>query len=98
MTRFALTRQAASDLRAIAIHTQERWGREQCRRYVQQLDEAFHRLAENPQLGKPCDEIRSGYRKLPLGSHVLFYRVATDGVVEIVRILHKRMDVDGGID
>ncbi|MCG8434648.1 MAG: type II toxin-antitoxin system RelE/ParE family toxin, partial [Gammaproteobacteria bacterium] len=31
-------------------------------------------LAENPDIGKACDEIRDGYRKFPQGSHVIFYR------------------------
>ncbi|MDY6930060.1 MAG: type II toxin-antitoxin system RelE/ParE family toxin [Pseudomonadota bacterium] len=35
------------------------------------------------------------YRKYPEGSHIIFYRLATDGVVEIIRILHKRMLPEG---
>jgi len=42
--------------------------------------------------GKPCDEIRPGYRKFPQGSHLIFYRNGSDGVIEIIRILHGSMD------
>jgi plasmid stabilization system protein ParE len=35
--------------------------------------------------------LRAGYYKIPCGSHVLFYRLAADGI-DVVRILHERMD------
>lgn len=97
MKPFALTQKAKADLREIAIYTEKRWGREQRNLYLQQLDEAFRLLAENPQAGKNCDDIKAGYRKFPQGSHVIFYRDGTDGVVEIVRILHESMDVDAAL-
>jgi toxin ParE1/3/4 len=48
-------------------------------------------LVADPHLGRDCGHIRDGYRKYASGSHVLFYRLADDGV-DIVRILHERMD------
>jgi len=44
-----------------------------------------------------CDEIRPGYRKFPRGSHVIFYRSATDCMIEIVRVLHRSMDIETGM-
>jgi toxin ParE1/3/4 len=39
------------------------------------------------------NEVRSGYRRFAVGAHVLFYRRTTpDERIEIVRILHRRMD------
>jgi toxin ParE1/3/4 len=81
-------------LRAIAIFTEERWGVVQRNLYIKQFDEVFHKLAASPALGKRCDDIISGYRKLPQGSHIIFYKDASSGVIEIVRILHKSMDVE----
>lgn len=94
MKPFALTQTAKSDLRAIAIYTGERWGKDQRNLYIKQLDDAFRLLAENPLAGKDCDYIKPGYRKFPQGSHIVFYRTGTDCVVEIVRILHRNMDVE----
>ena len=90
---FVLTKKARSDLIAIAIYTQKQWSREQRNIYLKQLDDAFHALTNNPQAGKCCDYIRTGYRKLPQGSHVIFYRQLNTAMIEIVRILHKQMDV-----
>ena len=38
------------------------------------------------------DDIRMGYRKLPIGSHFIIFRLVDD-VVEIIRILHQRIDI-----
>ena len=92
--KFLLTQKAQADLRAIALFTEKAWGRGQRNLYIKQLDNAFHLLADNPLLGKSCDYIKIGYRKLPQGSHIIFYRAGTDAVVEIVRVLHKGMDVE----
>ena len=46
-----------------------------------------------PSLGRACDDIRTGYRRYAEGSHTIFYREAGGGI-EIVRILHGRMDPD----
>ena len=40
-----------------------------------------------------CDDVRTGYRKYPAGSHLLFYRLTPDGI-DIVRILLQRMDFE----
>ncbi len=62
--------------------------------YIKQLDEAFHMLADTPLAGKPCDNIKAGYKKFPQGSHIIFYKVGSQTSIEIIRILHKHMDVD----
>jgi toxin ParE1/3/4 len=94
MKLFALTRKATIDLRAIAIYTEERWGKEQRDLYVRQLDDAFHMLGNAPLAGKTCDYIKTGYRKYPHGSHIIFYKSGKTEKIEIVRILHKNMDVE----
>ncbi len=71
---------------------QETWGRLQRNKYLAELDKSFHRLAEEPELGRSCDEIRKGYRKISEGRHVLFYRSVKKGI-EIVRVLHGSMDI-----
>jgi toxin ParE1/3/4 len=91
---FALTRSAKTDLHAIALFTEKMWGREQRNAYLKQLDDAFHLLAATPSVGKTCDDIKTGYKKFPQGSHIIFYKVGNQTSIEIIRILHKHMDVD----
>jgi toxin ParE1/3/4 len=51
-------------------------------------------LADTPLAGKACDNIKAGYKKFPQGSHIIFYKVGSQTSIEIIRILHKHMDVD----
>lgn len=90
---FFLTEAAKADLKSIAAYTQRQWGKEQRRIYAKQFDDAFRRLAKQPETGTTCDSIKIGYRKYPNGSHVIFYRQLSVSEIEIVRILHKCMDL-----
>jgi len=90
--QFRVSRAARQDLLRIGRFTERRWGKAKRNHYLGQLDEAFVLLSKNDSIGNTCDEISPGYRKFPEGSHVIYYRV-TD-MVEIIRILHERMDPD----
>lgn len=93
MAHFRIKATAKSDLKGIAKFTEKTWGREQRNKYLAEFDQAFHLLAENNVLGKTCDHIRTGYRGFPVGSHVVFYKIGNQDRIEIIRVLHKRMDV-----
>ncbi|MFB8003686.1 type II toxin-antitoxin system RelE/ParE family toxin [Nocardia sp. NPDC056000] len=93
MSRYLLSPAAQTDLEEIYDYTRSRWDLARAEDYIRALQHAIERAAADPRIGRECDEIRPGYRKLPAGSHVLFYRL-TDGAADIVRILHQRMDVD----
>jgi toxin ParE1/3/4 len=97
MPRFRLTERAKADLRAIGRYTQATWGRAQRNNYLARLDASFHLLAEEPHRGRACDDIRPGYYKYHVGRHLIFYRSSPDGV-EIIRILHDRMDIEAHLD
>ena len=93
MPAYRLTRKALDDLRSIARYTQKNWGREQRNKYLSKPDESIRMLAHEPHLGRACDKIRQGYRKHHVGRHLIFYR-HTSALIEIIRILHERMDVE----
>ncbi|MEY8013771.1 type II toxin-antitoxin system RelE/ParE family toxin [Mycobacterium servetii] len=92
--RYLLSPAAQADLEQIWDYTYDRWGVDQAEDYLRELQHAINRIAANPRIGRACDEIRPGYRKLAAGSHTLFYRVTAGNVIDVVRILHQRMDVD----
>ena len=98
MNTFALTRRAKADLKSIAKFTEKRWGREQRCIYIKQFDDTFHALSGTPEIGNNCDYIKENYQKFPQGSHIIFYRVTSLKNVQIIRILHKNMDVISRLD
>jgi toxin ParE1/3/4 len=53
----------------------------------------FHRLADTPSIGQKCDYIKSNYQKFPQGSHIIFYKKVSNESIQIIRILHKSMDI-----
>ena len=93
MKKHTLSPLAQSDIEDIWDFTAERWNIDQAETYVRQIMEAIGVIADKPGLGQSCDDVRAGYRKWPVGSHILFYRVVA-GAIDVVRILHERMDVD----
>jgi toxin ParE1/3/4 len=94
MGSFTLTQKAKADMFFIGRYTYKQWGKAQQRRYLTQLDSAFHDLADKPDIGRACDDIREGYFKYGVGKHVIFYRHTGKDKIEIVRILHGRMDIE----
>lgn len=93
MPRFVLTRKAKAEVQSIGRHTPTTWERDQRNRYLATLDKSFHELAANPVKGWNCGFVRPGYRQHRVGQHIVFYRPIADDCIEIVRVLHRRMDV-----
>ena len=93
MGSFSLTRAAKADLSNIARFTEKQWGRVQRRHYLKGLDDAFKMLSDSPEHGYSCDYIAPGLRRNPFQSHVIYYEMISDTEIQIVRVLHKRMDV-----
>lgn len=91
MSGYVLSPAAVADLEAIWDQGEERWGIGQAEVYARGLQRAMETVAADPRRGRPCDDIRLGYRKFAVGAHMLFCRPHPAGI-EIVRILHQRMD------
>jgi toxin ParE1/3/4 len=90
MAAFRLSRLAEADLLDIATYTLRTWGQGQAIRYVDDLEACCRKLAANPEMGRACDHVRPGLRRMEHGRHVLFYRIEAEGIV-VSRILHQRM-------
>lgn len=91
--RFRLSPRAKTDLDDIWDYTADRWGLDRAETYTRQLWRDIAAVAARSSMGRECPEVRSGYHKFASGSHLLFYRVTSDGI-DIVRILHQRMDYE----
>src|SRR6266446_1031612 len=108
MARFRLSRQAKADLPHILSTSAERWGIEGRRRYPALLAAAIRKVAADPEGPATRDraELAPGIRsfnirharvddpKARVGRpvHILYYRVSVLDFIEIVRVLHERME------
>ncbi len=92
MARYILSPAAQADLESIWDYTVTRWGETQAEDYTRNIREACEALSTGKMVSRSAEDIRQGYRKVAVGSHVMFFRLQS-GVVEIIRILHQSMDV-----
>ena len=90
MAVFRFSRRAEADLLSIGVYTLHTWGEDQTIRYIDDLEACCQMLADNPTLGRACDDVRPGLRRMERGRHVVFYREGAGGIL-ISRILHQRM-------
>ena len=108
MARYRLSGPAETDIAAILKISEQRHGREARTRYRALLTAAMRRVAANPEgpATVDCGDLWPGARRLhirfsrsespetPVANpvHVIFYRELRPGLIEIVRVLHERMD------
>lgn len=84
---------ARDDLETIWAYSVERWGAAQAASYLRQLTTACDEVAAGTRPCRSVDDIRPGYWTFRAGAHVVFARWAEDGALDVIRILHQRMDV-----
>ena len=55
-------------------------------------------LAENPESGKDYSNVRKGYFRSQIKSHFIFYKINRMKEIEIIRVLHQRMDIESRLN
>lgn len=91
MLKLSITPKAESDLIEIWTYTCEEWGVDQADKYLQQMETGMKQLINYPSLGTNYAHVLTGYRRLQIEHHGVFYRVHEPGVL-VVRVLHNDMD------
>lgn len=89
MKPWRLTRAARADLNEIWSYTVDRWGEAQAERYIRQIENDLAAAADGSRSGRAVD----GYWRIRSGHHLCIYHKLPDGEIEIIRILHERMDI-----
>ena len=67
------------------------WGRNQAETYISQLLFAAETLCDFPDRDWPVDDEYSNVRRVTAEHHIIYYR-ALASEIEIIRILHQRME------
>ncbi len=98
MAKVILRQEAINDLNDIWEYTFEKWSEDQADKYYGMLKLACKKIGENPELGKEYNDINKNLLGLKSGKHILFYQLITENEIEIIRILHERMDLKNKIN
>ncbi len=90
---YTISYKAIADLEEIWIFTFKNWSEEQADRYFNSIIEEIEYICKNTESGKTMNHIKKGYKVSKVKSHLIFYRKAENNIIEIIRILHERMDI-----
>ena len=82
---------AKHDLKHIYDYGVSNRGVRQASDYLDNLNEHFWGLTEQPKMGIEREELLPGIYSFPVDSHIVFYRLQ-QSQVEVVRVLHGRQD------
>ncbi len=82
---------AGRDIEEIYLYGFLSFGERQADIYAHKLEDCFHIIMENPNIGRLDIRVNPAIRRMEFESHVIFYDVF-DAKISIVRILHKSMD------
>lgn len=95
MAKYFITKKAVEDLSSIWDYTFETWSEKQADEYYNSLIREFESIAMRPcYLDREYSEIHPGlFRRFYL-KHMIFYRLVEYDCIEIVRILHEKMDIE----
>jgi len=94
---FVISKKAVSDLEEIWLYTVEKWSVEQADRYYNLIFDEINYICKNSISGKSMEHVRKGYRASKVKSHLIFYRILND-TIEVIRILHERMDIENRLN
>ena len=93
MAKLVLRQEAINDLSDIWEYTSETWSEKQADKYYQAIKSACLDISNKPSIGKPYDELSSKILGYNINKHIIFYHEASTEEIEVVRILHERMDL-----
>jgi toxin ParE1/3/4 len=93
--KYKITNLASQDLENIWLYTFENWSIEQADRYLNLIIDEIEYVAQKPDSGFDFSSVRKRYYRSRIKSHFIFYRIDyKNDVVEIIRILHQRMNIE----
>lgn len=92
--KYKISEKANEDIENIWLYTYENWSQEQADRYYNLILNEIEFIAEHFDSGNSMEHIRAGYRSSRVKSHIIFYKKSSKNIVEIIRVLHQRMDIE----
>ena len=98
MAEYIISKKALEDLNNIWIYTAENWSIEQADRYYNLIMDEIEFVAENFETMKDFGGVRRNYRYSKVKAHLVFCNKIKNNEMEVVRILHEKMDIKNKIN
>ena len=94
MSDYIISEKALEDINNIWIYTAENWSVEQADRYYNLIIDEIEYIVDNLDMARDFGKIRKSYRCSKVKSHLIFFKKDKANEIEVVRILHERMDIE----
>lgn len=94
MSAYIITEKALKDINTIWIYTAENWSVEQADRYYNALFDEIEYIAQNFEMARDFSKVRKAYKYSKMKSHLIFFKKNKSNEIEVVRVLHEKMDVE----
>jgi len=94
MPEYIISEKALEDINNIWIYTAENWSVELADRYYNLIIDEIEYTVDNLDMARDFGKIRKSYRYSKVKSHLIFFKKDRANEIEVVRILHERMDIE----
>ena len=94
----SISEQADFDMDDIYHYTLMKWSKEQADRYYNLILDEIDYICIAPNSGKQITHVKRAYNVSKVKSHLIYYRLNETDVIEIIRILHEKMDIGNKLE
>ena len=94
MSKYIINEKALDDINKIWIYTEENWSEEQADRYYNLIFDEIEYIVANFEMARDFENIRKNYKFSKVKSHFIFFKKIKVNEIEVIRILHERMDIE----
>ena len=94
MPEYIISEKALEDINNIWIYTAENWSVEQANRYYNLIIDEIEYIVDNLDMARDFGKIRKSYKYSKVKSHLIFFKQEKTNEIEVVRVLHERMDIE----
>lgn len=98
MSEYIISEKALEDINKIWIYTAENWSIEQADRYYNLIFDEIEYIAVNFEIARDFGNIIKSYRCSKVKSHLIFFKKTKYNEIEVVRVLHEKMDVESQLN
>lgn len=93
MADIQYTNKAIEDLSEIWNYTYDAWSENQADKYYEEVLNKCREISENPSQGIVYEGVWESLKGSRINKHIIFYRELGGESIEIVRVLHQKMDL-----
>lgn len=94
MSEYVISEKAVEDINNIWIYTAEIWSVAQADRYYNLIYDEIEYIVNNFDMARDFGKIRESYKCSKVKSHLIFFKKDKTNEIEVVRVLHERMDIE----